>query len=800
MANYQLRTLGGLSLSGTNGPVQLQEPRLAALVVLLAVGGDAGVSEDELLLRLTPELKAERARAELTRLIALARSTLGGDASVRRVHNGYAFTPALVELDVFVAPSPTERDCAEFLAGFKLPGNPEFRDWLAATRHRVVPRTGPGQEAAAAPDRRTPRAAVVAALITGFLAVIAAGAWLARPRAVQGLATGDPVILADVRNETGDSLFDTGILSAATVALQQSGKFRLYSRSRLPEVYRLMQVPNRDAPLTFELAQEVAERDRVRFVLGLQVDRAGNGYRVKGRLADVQLKRPVVETTEAARAKADVLPALDRVLRALRGQLGESRRDIANRQRPLPLVTTASLEALHSYADGAAAWSKGDFPLAGELFHRAVDIDTGFAMAYGALGNWYYYNHDRTNGERNYGEALKRDNRLTERERLGLLQGLTGYRGNADSSIALTATLATRFPSVTTWYSYGTTLLQNRRYLEAISALRTGLSYDSSSVNTHINLATSLKALGRNEEALQSYAAAERRDSAVLYRNNINHEWGGTLVLLGRLAEAESAYRRMASSGTVGNRALGLRSLGFLALWRGQVDQAIGYFRDATEATVQMKAPLSEARNRLLLASAYRLAGRDADASAEVSRALALRSSPLLEPRFLAMLANSCLQLGRVADAEAVLQLMRTRRDLASGIDSAADAFVSAAVQLARRRPDSALVLVRRSERIQQDVNRLMIEADAFRALGKPDSARAALAHVLEQRGYGFEGEDQWLRAHVLLGDLLLAKGDTAEAVKSYQRLVDQWRGATGNPPDLVAARSRLATLNSPRR
>src|SRR5207244_1350809 len=109
---------------------------------------------------------------------------------------------------------------------------------------------------------------------------------------------------------------------------------------------------------------------------------------------------------------------------AMRGKLGEPRRDIEERRVPLPYVTTPSLEALRSYGDAGVAWNHGNYGLARELWTRAVDLDTGFAMAYAALGQINYYNHNRELGEKYYGEALKRSSHLTEYERLRLMQYL----------------------------------------------------------------------------------------------------------------------------------------------------------------------------------------------------------------------------------------------------------------------------------------------------------------------------------------------------------------------------------------
>ncbi|MGI8497161.1 MAG: hypothetical protein ACR2OG_06220 [Gemmatimonadaceae bacterium] len=798
MTRLHLRTLGAPSLIGPDGAVTLGDPFLIALLVRLAVAGDTGVSEGELMLLLFPDATAEKARARLAQLLVLMRTHLGGDSTIVGSPSRYTLAPGVLSLDVRLLPAsdpPNATECARFLDGFALPASPEFRDWLSETRRRIEP--CPPDVSRVAPQRWGSRGVRIAVGIVLAGAVAGGGVHLRRARAIEGVGTGAPILLADVRNDTGDSLFDIGLLSAATIELQQSGRLRLYSRSRLGAVYALMQIANRDTALSYELAQEVAERAHVRFVLGLEIAVDDGTYRVTARLADVERREEAAQTSATAATKADVLPALERVLVAMRQKLGEPR-VAADRQAPLPMVTTASLEALRSFAEGSAAWTKGNYRLAGELWLRAVDLDTGFAMAYGALGNWYYYHHDRAQGEHFFTEALKRSNRLSEWERLRLLEGQAEHRGNVDSSVVLSKMIATRFPGVSTWYNLGVSLLKQQRTMEAMTAFHTALGFDSTHVNSYINLATGAGRLNRPEEALRYYTQAGVLDSGVLYRNNINPEWGRTLVRLGRLEEARAAFTKMAASANVADRALGLRSLGYLALWRGHVDEAIELYRQAAAATAQTAAPLSEARNRLLLATSYHIAGRKREAEAEVSRVLAMMESPLFEPAFLAMVANSCIQLGRVGDAQTVLRVLRTRVNRDNAVDRAAESFVSGMISLARKRPDSALVLARRAELLAVKPYVLRLEAESFQALGRSDSARSVLSRLLAEPTFGAEGQEDWLRAPLMLGDLLLARGDSTPAAAMYQRFLTQWREAPPSLPDVVAARSRLRALHIP--
>ncbi|HEY4305486.1 MAG TPA: hypothetical protein VGM82_13500 [Gemmatimonadaceae bacterium] len=791
---FLLYTRKDVRLVAPNGrdAIPLDEPLLAVFLVLLAVAGSNGAAIDDLLLYLTPDLTAEKGKLELARLASVLRDKLGGEATVVRTERAYALRPGLVALDVRVEEGEVPQPCADFLANVDNRNAPERADWIRRMRHRVVPRDLVSNQSV---SRRLPRR--LAAIALAAVAITVAGAYFATPRVVQGFSAGDPLLVSDIQNETGDTLLDGGVATAATVALQQSSHLRLYPRGRLPAIYRLMRIPNPDTTLTFALARQVAQRDHVRFVLGLAIARVGERYRVTGRLADVASDETVYTMTADAASRAGVLSALDDVLATTRQRLGESRRSVADHRLPLPFVTTPSLEALRSYAEGSAAWSKGRYGEARELWLRAVDLDTGFAMAYGALGTWFYYNHDRPDGERYMREAFSRSNRLTEWERLGLLGNEAEFSGMRDSAIAITRLVAERFPNAITWYDYGATLMRAGKSADAEAALQRSLAFDSTRAPTYINLASTSRLRGDFDEALAYYARAARIDSLILYSANLNLEWGGSYVYLGRLAEAESAFSRMSRAPGLYDRNLGFRSLGSLAMWQGHADQAIGFFRRATDASVQDRSWLSEVRNRIMLLAAYRGVGRLREANDELTKTLILARDPRIEPRVLAMIATSCIKLGRTADAETLLQTLRSRVGARDPGDAAAGAYVAGLVSVARGRIDSAVAYLPLASRFPDDVLLNVLAAEVYRAAGNLDSARAATSRILEKRAFGLEAQEDQLRAPLVLGDLALAVQDTAGAIKHYQQVVDRRRGAQLEVTDVAAARTRLAALRT---
>jgi eukaryotic-like serine/threonine-protein kinase len=78
--------------------------------------------------------------------------------------------------------------------------------------------------------------------------------------------------------------------------------------------------------------------------------------------------------------------ALGAAASALRSKLGESDASLKTYDVPLIQATTSSLEALHLYSQGGASFWTGDWPSAIASYHRAVEIDPNFAVAYSVMG------------------------------------------------------------------------------------------------------------------------------------------------------------------------------------------------------------------------------------------------------------------------------------------------------------------------------------------------------------------------------------------------------------------------------
>jgi DNA-binding SARP family transcriptional activator len=143
-----INTFGGLSLrqgdtSLTGAPTQR---RRLALLAMLAVAGETGVTRDKLLAMLWPEGDPEKSRHALNQILSAQRRHFGnaplfdGKKTVRLNSSLISsdvgsFQEALARGDVAAA---VELYAGPFLDGFFVPGSPEFEMWATDQRTRLA--------------------------------------------------------------------------------------------------------------------------------------------------------------------------------------------------------------------------------------------------------------------------------------------------------------------------------------------------------------------------------------------------------------------------------------------------------------------------------------------------------------------------------------------------------------------------------------------------------------------------------------------------------------------------------------
>lgn len=140
----RINVLGGLYVSDDGRAVSgaAAQPRRLALVALLAVAGERGVTRDALLAYLWPDADEERGRRALAQALYALRRDLGSDEAFIGVKD-LRLNPDVVHCDLWefhdaAATGDLERAAdlykGRFLEGFHLPGADSFEKWVEDSR------------------------------------------------------------------------------------------------------------------------------------------------------------------------------------------------------------------------------------------------------------------------------------------------------------------------------------------------------------------------------------------------------------------------------------------------------------------------------------------------------------------------------------------------------------------------------------------------------------------------------------------------------------------------------------------
>jgi tetratricopeptide (TPR) repeat protein len=247
---------------------------------------------------------------------------------------------------------------------------------------------------------------------------------LLRGRPVLPFAARDWVLVADFDNQTNDPIFDQSLLTAFSISLEQSRYANIYPRARIREVLARMK---KDAGTKIDeaVAHEIAVREGIKALILPSISGVGDDYRLASRIRDVKSGMDVKTAIVKAKGKNRILDSVDQLTGKVREDLGESMLAISHNSRPLPAVTTASLEALKQYAIGVEKRTEGlnlkDLKDAKLYFENALKIDPTFTAAKSWLGSLNFEHFDREEGKRLLADAVRNADNLTDIEKYGLL-------------------------------------------------------------------------------------------------------------------------------------------------------------------------------------------------------------------------------------------------------------------------------------------------------------------------------------------------------------------------------------------
>lgn len=191
------------------------------------------------------------------------------------------------------------------------------------------------------------------------------------------------IVVTDFEAPEGEEDIALAAREALTIDLEQSEYVNVYSRQQIAPVLQRMSLPD-TLRLDQRLALEVAERQGLAAVLAGRVNRLGDDYQFIARVIQPGTGRELIGVRTAAHADRTI-QGVEALSREVRSRLGEERAEI-RLSRPLPEVTTTSLEALKLYARAVTLLTDRHQEMeAIPPAREAVRLDTAFAMAYRLL-------------------------------------------------------------------------------------------------------------------------------------------------------------------------------------------------------------------------------------------------------------------------------------------------------------------------------------------------------------------------------------------------------------------------------
>jgi len=634
-------------------------------------------------------------------------------------------------------------------------------------------------------------------IVPGVITVVAvtAGGYFNFHRTPK-LTDKDTIVLADFRNSTGDTVFDGTLRQGLSVQLEQSPFLRIISEQQIQRTLLMMgQKP--DVKITPEIARELCQRTGSAAVLDGSIAQIGTQYLLTLKAVNCSSGESLASTEAQASDKSHVLDSLGKAASEIRNKLGESHSTVQKFDTPLEQATTPSLEALQAYSLGSKKDLEGE-PAAGlPFFHRAIQLDPNFALAYTGLGFDYASIEEPTLAAENFKKAYDLRGHVSEREKLDIESAYYWIAvGDVDKARQSNEVFKQTYQR-DAWPPNDLSFIyaQIGEYQKALAEVQEARRRDPTGGRFYATLVSAYLNLNRFDEAQTTAEEAQTR-------NLDSPELRFTLYLLGFLKNDRA---EMAEQVTWSLRKPGLEDILLVneadtAAYSGRLKEAQEFSRRAMDsaegagkretaaiyaATSGLREALfgnpDEARRRATFALG-RIAGRDVQYGAALAlayagdngRAQALtddlgKSFPedtLVKFNYLPTLrAKLAVRKGNALEA---IESLRAATPYELGVPYGAYGW-------------TALYPV-------------FVRGEAHLAAHQGSEAAAEFQKILDHRGIVLNSPIGAL-AHLQIGRAFAMQGDTAKARAAYQDFLTLWKDADPDIPILKQAKAEYAKL-----
>jgi eukaryotic-like serine/threonine-protein kinase len=612
----------------------------------------------------------------------------------------------------------------------------------------------------------------------------------------------EAILVAEFQSPPADSALGGAVTEAFRIDLAQSPKLTVVQPEYVQQVLTRMQRDPRD-PLDPPLAREVAIRDGIKAFVAGDVVHAGTGFVISARLVATQTGEALVALRETADDSTRILAAIDRLSRGMRQGIGGSLGSVRASER-LEDVTTPSLAALRKYSLALGADRQGDTERAISLLREAVELDSGFAMAYRKLGIELTNSGGRRSQQIDaFTKAYNHRDRLTDRERYLTQAAYESYvNGDRDRAITAYRSLLDLDPNDPYALNNLSIALNGlRNFAQAAELSRRAIRAAPDGGLFYMNLIAAQVGLRQ----LDSAEATLR-----LMRNRVRGDPYAALIEASFLAgsgaydSARAIVQRLQNERRESPnwQTLTNGQLAVLALTEGRLTQADEYLRAASETSESAGLP----ERALVFDVAH--AGIDLWYRGQPERArqrmdAALQRWPLARyhpaDRPYLELALLYAEAGSPERARALVsEYDRVAPEGIRRLGGAQRHGVLGSIALAERRPKDAISEFRQQDQGDCEICSLAGLGRAYDDAGQADSALAVYErYVGTPYTYRIFPDAIWLaRTYYRLGELFESRGERGKAAEYYAKFIRLWKNADPElRPKVLDAKSRLKAL-----
>jgi len=644
-----------------------------------------------------------------------------------------------------------------------------------------------------------------------LLALVLAGGFHYRMHRSPPLTDKDTIVIADFANNTGDAIFDDTLKTALNISLRQSPFLKVLPDSQVAKTLKLMMQPT-DTKLTPALARELCQRAGSKAYIAGSIGSLGREYVLELKTVNCVSGDTLAEGQVTVDSKEKVLNTLGKAASELRAEMGESLATVQKFDVPLIEVTTPSLEALKAYSLGRRALTEKGEAAALPYHQRAIELDPTFAVAYRAVGADYYAMGEVGRASEYYIKAFQLREHTSEREKLFITTVYYGtVTGELDKALQTYEEEIQSFPRDPAYMGVGNMYSELGQYEKAAAAYRESVRFLPDSAIPYGNLAFSLLALQRFDEARQTIQQAQARKlDDFLLREALY----AIAFVRGDVSSLSEQQQWFAGKPTFENYGLSLASN--TEAYAGRAAKAWELTKQAVDSAVREDD--KEGGAVYLTSAALQQAAYGNTAESRQSAAKALKLAPT-SPGVESEAALAFAMAGNAARAESLAQDLRKRFPLDTQKQSLWLPAIQAQLALNQNSPAEAVHDLQAASPFEfglipfliniSPLYHVYLRGEAYLAAGQGNAAAAEFQKILDHSGIV---GNCWTGALARLGVARAnalqsrtspgAEADAARvrALAAYKDFLTLWKDADPDIPILKEAKLEYESTQRERR